>query len=192
MINERSPTFAEVAKEIAGEGPVPHWLETALERYARLLVAREDDILLETKMLKAARYLHEILPNYAEMKELMEKRWGFPAPDWMDELSCRLYEAIETLEQEATPRHAKWDASATICAAVVCRAYQLAHGHPSYAVRHLCELYWRACGNEQTGKEGDPGNWRRDLKRVKDDPDQWPLDDLEELRSSSCTQSAQK
>jgi hypothetical protein len=190
-MNKRKPTIRVVAEWIVGDSSVPDWLVRGLERYAPLVNPScrqlEDDTALERKMLKAARDLEERLPVFVELRERLRKQFGFEAPDWMDPLSDLLSEVIEFLEWDTAPKHVKWDAPATICAAVVCRAYQLFHDHQSYALGELCDLYWQACGNDQTGKEGDPANWRRDLERVKDDKDQWPLDDLEELRSGRRT-----
>jgi hypothetical protein len=56
------------------------------------------------------------------------------------------------------------------CAIVVIEAWTALHGKPrgshNDSIGEICEKYWRACGGDRTGKQGDPGNWRRPMKEA--------------------------
>jgi hypothetical protein len=56
------------------------------------------------------------------------------------------------------------------CAIVVIEAWTALHGKPRGAhndsIGEICEKYWRACGGPRTGKDGNPGNWRRPMKEA--------------------------
>jgi hypothetical protein len=183
---EDPPTISDVAQKIVGDGSVPDWLVRALEHFSDL-VGHSDkgNTVVEKRMLEAARYLEEWLPMYVRLEE----RFGFEQPDWIDELSTALYQAIEFLEDETRPLGKQPDARFVVCALVVSRAYELVHGKRSAALGlgEACELYWQACGNEQRGEYGEPLNWRRDLERAKAEPDPWPLDMLAAFRAGGCT-----
>jgi hypothetical protein len=56
------------------------------------------------------------------------------------------------------------------CAIVVIEAWTALHGKPrgghNDSIGEICEKYWCACGGPRTGKHGDPGNWRRPMKKA--------------------------
>jgi hypothetical protein len=176
------PTLADVARKLGGEA----WLLRGLQHFARVVgrTTKAVRTVDEERMLKAARDLEAYLPLYVEL----EKQFGFEAPDWIDDLSNALSEAIEHLEWDTVKR--RGDGRRATCALVVGRAYQLIHGPSalySEVIGEACELYWQACGHNQTGKEGKRENWRRILEEVKKEDNPWPLNVLEEFRSGART-----
>jgi hypothetical protein len=186
---EDPPTIADVARMIVGDGSAPDWLVRGLEYLSCMVVGIElaDDMALEKRMLKAARYLEEWLPMFEWIEQRREERFGFEAAEWIDELSTALYQAIEYLEEETASLGKHPDRRKLMCALVMSRAHELIHGKRSAALGDACELYWQACGNEHRGEYGHPENWRRNLKAVTDEPDSWPLDLLDDFRSGRRT-----
>jgi hypothetical protein len=101
------PTLADVARKLGGEA----WLVQALQHFACLVggTNKAGSTVEGDRMLKAARDLEEYLPLYVAVEE----KFGIEAPDWIDDLSNALSEAIEHLEQETAKRKGMCVASAS-------------------------------------------------------------------------------
>jgi hypothetical protein len=87
-----------------------------------------------------------------------------------DEMSDRALKSIPSGGGRKRARRLAVPTARVTCAIVVIEAWTAVHGKPrgghNDSIGEICEKYWRACGGTRTGKEGDPGNWRRPMKEA--------------------------
>jgi hypothetical protein len=162
------PTFAEVAKLLAGREP-PVWVVPHLSKYSPLVGYRrnpgEDD---DKKMIKTARELESMLALYT----MVEERFGIEVPDEVDTASLALHELIEYLESELRPRRKGGptpDSRYRLCAAVCAEVWRRERGELQPHSRNLwegCQKYWQACGQPATSAKGNLDNWEERLERL--------------------------
>ena len=166
--------FDDVARMLADHEGLP----SVLAHYALLVGARKptkDDDEGDKRLLEAARYLEEWLPQYTTGEEAL----GISVPVCVHEVVDALPELTDFLESQIrAPRKGgpNPDGRRKVCAAVCAEGWRLQHGaiHPySAKLQEACELYWRSCDNPETSKgKGRLKNWEPFLRWVAKENDE--------------------
>jgi hypothetical protein len=177
--------LADVATDMVGGETPPEWLTRALMEFARTvattgLTEERDPLCKEVR----SRFLR-VQAAASEMDRALDGiRDGllWMTPKDIDafpairqalrkavEMSDRTFKSIPSGGRKRARRLAGPTARVT-CAIVVIEAWTALHGKPrgghNDSIGEICEKYWRACGGPRTGKDGDPGNWRRPMKEA--------------------------
>jgi hypothetical protein len=161
--------FASVIAKLT-KGSPPDWLPRVLAHYSRLVGAREptkDDDAADKLLIDAARVLERGLGEYSAAEDAT----GLELPPCVDTVLGGLPEVIEFLETQVRPPRKGGpapDNRRLVCAAVCAEVWRLQHGaiQPySPNLQEACELYWQACGNDETSKSasGRLKNWEPNL-----------------------------
>jgi hypothetical protein len=185
MLCRFEKAFADVATELVRGDAPPEWLTRALSGFARTvattgLTQERDPFCKEVRsrfrrVQAAASKVDRALDGIQDGLLWMTAKDidAFPAIRQAlrktDEMSNRALKNIPSGGRTRARRMAGPTARVT-CAIVVIEAWTALYGEPRGAhndkIGEICEKYWRACGGPQTGKDGDPGNWRRRMKEA--------------------------
>ena len=156
-----------VAWSLAQGEPPPQWVTPLLFDQGRLINGRQpgpyDDDYTK-KLIKKATDLERALSIYGEI----ESEYGLPAGEAVEHASTALVELIDHLESELRPPRRGGptpDGRRRICAAVCAYVWRRLHGKVqrySPRLQEVCEQYWKACGQPETGdssKGNTAKNW---------------------------------
>jgi len=185
MSGRSEKAFVDVAIDMVGGETPPEWLTRALMELARTVATigftEEGDSFCKEvrsrfrRVQAAASKMDRALDGIRDGLLWMTAKDidAFPvirqALRKADEMSDRALKNIPSGGRKRAHRMAGPTARVT-CAIVVIEAWTALHGEPRGAhndkIGEICEKYWRACGGPQTGKDGDPGNWRRRMKEA--------------------------
>ena len=177
--------LADVATDMVGGETPPEWLTRALMEFARTVatigLTQERDPLckeVRSRFLRvqaAASEMDRALNGIGDGWLWIQSRDidDFPAIRQAlrkaVEMSDRALKSIPSRGRRRARRLAGPTARVA-CAIVVIEAWTALHGKPrgshNDSIGEICEKYWRACGGPPTGKDGDPGNWRRPMKEA--------------------------
>jgi hypothetical protein len=183
MSCQSEKALADVASDMVGGEIPPEWLTRALLAFARTVattgLSEEGDPLCKEVR---SRFLHVQDAAHEMDRALDGIRDGLL---WMTakdihaftairqalrksvEISDRVLKSIPMAGRTRARRMAGPNARVA-CALVVIEAWTALHGKPrgghNDSIGEICEKYWCACGGPRTGKDGDPGNWRRPMK----------------------------
>jgi hypothetical protein len=186
MSCQSEKALADVATDMVGGGIPPEWLTRALIEFARTVatagLTQEGDPLckeLRSRFLRvqaAAKKMDRALDGIRDgllwmtVKDLEDFPTIRPALSKAVEISDRVLKSIPSGGGRKRPRRLAGPTAEVTCAIVVIEAWTAVHGEPrgghNDRIGEICEKYWRACGGPRTGKEGDPGNWRRPMKEA--------------------------
>jgi len=177
--------LADVATDMVGGETPPEWLTRALMEFARTVATagstEEHDPLckeVRSRFLRvqvAASEMDDALNGIGDgslwmrLKDIDDLRAFRQALRKAVEMSDRALKNIPSRGRKRARRLGGPTARVT-CAIVVIEAWTALHGKPrgshNDSIGEICEKYWRACGGDRTGKDGDPGNWRRPMKEA--------------------------
>ena len=178
--------LADVATDMVGGEIPPGWLTRALMELARTVatigLTEEGDPLCKDVRNRFLRVQAAASEMDRALNGIFRDGWlWIPSRHIVDFPTIRqaLRKAVEMSDGalKSIPsggrRRARQMAGPTArvaCAIVVIEAWTALHGKPrgshNDSIGEICEKYWRACGGDRTGKEGDPGNWRRPMKEA--------------------------
>ena len=179
MKADAKPTLAEIAALLSHPALPPTCVVRCLRYFIPLIGSRLPDDVddVDRKLFDSADYLRRWLPK---IYWRVEEQFGFEAPDWLDNLTEALDEAMPFLAADAARRRRGVkggptpNSSRELCAAVCLDIWRRLHSGASrgYSVSlwQACEAYWQACGWPETSTKSRLKNWEPFLVRVRSPP----------------------